>query len=241
MVNVIAIQTARAGSKSVPNKNEMIVDGRPLFLHNLISAMDCDAIKHVYMSTDIPLAEKFAHETGYTIIPRPEYLTGDDASHYETMKHGLKFAEEDRLKQVDILIVLLGNNRCALTEDLNRAISMLVNNENLDSVISVGKYNMFNPLRAYRVGQHGYLKNFSTSQQSSVATTKLLNDKDALGDVYFFNGSFWVMKRKSFLSNNGLQPFTWLGKKIGFIEQDASCMEIDAEWQINVVARQHDL
>lgn len=237
MVNVIAIQTARAGSKSVPNKNEMMIDGRPLFLHNLISAIDCNSIKHVYMSTDIPLAEKFADETGYTIIPRPKYLTGDKASHYETMKHGLEFAEEHRSKKVDILVVLLGNNRCAHTEDLNRAISKLMNDANLDSVISVGKYNMFNPLRAYRVGQHGNLANFSEFQESSLPKNKLINDKDVVGDVYFFNGSFWVMKRNSFLSNNGLQPFTWLGKKIGFIEQDASCMEIDAEWQINVVDR----
>ena len=237
MVNVIAIQTARAGSKSVPNKNEMMIDGRPLFLHNLISAIDCNSIQHVYMSTDIPLAQKFAYETGYTIIPRPEYLTGDKASHYETMKHGLEYAEKHRSKQVDILVVLLGNNRCAHTEDLNRAISMLMNDKKLDSVISVGKYNMFNPLRAYRVAQHGNLENFSRFQEPSVAKTNLINDKDAVGDVYFFNGSFWVMKRKSFFSNNGLQPFTWLGKQIGFIEQDASCMEIDAEWQVNVVAQ----
>ena len=237
MVNVIAIQTARAGSKSVPNKNEMIVDGRPLFLHNLISAIDCDAIKHVYMSTDIPLAEKFAHETGYTIIPRPEYLTGDNASHYETMKHGLKFAEEHRLKQVDILIVLLGNNRCAHKKDLNRAISMLMNDETLDSVISVGKYNMFNPLRAYRISRNGGLEKFSKLNEYSVSPDGLINDKNAVGDVYFFNGSFWAMRRKAFLSNNGLLPFAWLGKNVGYIEQDPSCMEIDAEWQIPVVQK----
>ena len=235
MVNVIAIQTARAGSKSVPNKNEMMIDGRPLFLHNLISAKNCKLIQHVYISTDIPLAEKFAHETGYQIIPRPKDLSGDKASHYETMKHGLEYAEKHRSKQVDILVVLLGNNRCAHTEDLNRAISMLMNDEKLDSVISVGKYNMFNPLRAYRVAQHGNLENFSRFQEPSVAKINLINDKDAVGDVYFFNGSFWVMKRKSFLSNNGLLPFTWLGKRIGHIEQDPSCMEIDAHWQIPVV------
>ena len=33
-MNIYALQTARAGSKSVPNKNIKIIDKKPLFYHN---------------------------------------------------------------------------------------------------------------------------------------------------------------------------------------------------------------
>ena len=51
-MNVYALQTARAGSKSVPNKNIMNIKGKPLYLHNVQYALDSDLIKQVYVSTD---------------------------------------------------------------------------------------------------------------------------------------------------------------------------------------------
>ena len=91
---------------------------------------------------------------------------------------------------------------------------------------------MYNPIRAYKV-QKNTLTNFFDTKiiRKKIKNQKMINQKDAFKDIYFFNGSFWIIRKKIFLKNNGLPPFTYLGKNIGFIEQDPKYMEIDAEWQ----------
>lgn len=231
----IAIQTARKGSKSVRLKNEILVEGVPLFLHNLISAKNSNKIDATFMSTDIEKAYDYADKFGFSIIPRDISLAGDDASHYETIKSALLAAESSLKKTVDILVVLLGNNRCAASNDLNSAVEMLEENTGLDSVISVGKYNMFNPLRAFKKNNKNRLNNCIDNLNKDLSGSSSLNDKNSMGDIFFFNGSFWAIRREVFFRNNGLKPFTWLGNEIGYIEQDPRCMEIDDSWQVQVV------
>ena len=44
-----------------------------------------------------------------------------------------------------------------------------------------------------------------------------------------------IMKREPLIANSGLKPFEWLGKNIGFYVQDPRAMEIDDNWQVDVV------
>ena len=50
MKKIAALQTARAGSKSVPKKNLLKVNGHPLFAHSILSANQ--VVLDVYCSTD---------------------------------------------------------------------------------------------------------------------------------------------------------------------------------------------
>ena len=51
-MNIYALQTARAGSKSVPNKNIINIRGKSLYLHNVQYAQKSKLIKDVFISTD---------------------------------------------------------------------------------------------------------------------------------------------------------------------------------------------
>ena len=186
-MNVYALQTARNGSKSVPNKNTLVYNGMKLFEYN-----------------------------------------------YAAILHGLREIEKIEMVNVDILVILLGNNRGAYIQDLETAINCVINEE-IDSCISVSEYNMFNPYRAYKE-DNGLLNTYIDQDEiEKQQTNSHKNDKDAFGNAYFFNGSFWVCRRQAIIDNTGLLPFSWLGRKIKPLVQDSSVMELDDKWQVPVI------
>jgi CMP-N-acetylneuraminic acid synthetase len=229
-MNIAALQTVRMGSKSVPNKNLTLIDDSPLWSYNAMYARECKLITDLYISTDI----LSIHKSGYKTIKRPENLCGDDASHYDVILHGLQNIDQRMHCEVEILVILLGNNNGAYEPDLTCAIKSLINNPKADSIMSVGKYNMFNPYRAYKYSK-GYADTYVDQKTTKKATKANHNDKNAYGDAYFFNGSFWICRREAIIKNNGLLPFPWLGKKILMYEQEPDIMEIDAFWQIKLL------
>lgn len=230
-MNFYALQTARAGSKSVPNKNIMEIKGKPLYLHNVLYALKSEIIEDVYVSTDYESIHNQSEIYGFKSIRRPKELCGDDSSHRETMIHGLEEIEKRTNKTCDYLVVLFGNTLGARTIDLDNAINMIINNPELDSIQSVSEYTMFNPFRAFKIN-NGLLE--TIVEQEFIKNNlkgKLPNDRNSAGKAFFMNGSFWIIKKEALYKNEGLLPFPFLGKKIGAYIQD-TMMEIDAPWQI---------
>ena len=135
-MRVFALQTARAGSKSVVDKNVMPVAGLPLFLHNVTSAIASKEIEGIYVSTDSEYILDYGIENHmeYKTIARPPALCTDDASHLQAIRHGLEQIEQREGCVVDILVILLGNSNGATSHDLDIAIEQLISNEGADSV-----------------------------------------------------------------------------------------------------------
>ena len=96
MSNVYALQTARAGSKSVISKNTMLFDNKPLFQHPVEKALQSKTIKQVYISTDIELIKENPSRLNYKVIDRPAYLCGDESSHLGSFTRKLSRIESIR-------------------------------------------------------------------------------------------------------------------------------------------------
>jgi CMP-N-acetylneuraminic acid synthetase len=250
-ISIAALQTARAGSKSVPNKNLMMYKGMPLFKHNLMHVINSTHVHNLYVSTDSKEIMKECKSTRNTlsrslgfnptnaihVIKRPAKLCKDESSHYDTILHGLKYIERKQKSKVDLLVVLLGNTPHAYTEDLDAALECFTNNwHDFDSCQSVGKFNMFNPQRAFNLRRDGTLVPVvGACREHFLKRKKNINDKDAFGDIYFFNGSFWIIKRETLLKNEGRGVFSWLGNRVMPWEQNSTYQEIDAEWQTKLL------
>jgi hypothetical protein len=94
---------------------------------------------------------------------------------------------------------------------------------------------MFNPFRAYEIRNGCLTTIVPQGLIQEKAKMKNINDKDSAGDIYFFNGSFWICRRETLVKNEGLLPFPWLGTRIRALVQE-DVMEIDAEWQLKCLA-----
>jgi len=224
--------TARAGSKSVPNKNTMLFDGYPLFYHNVVTAHHVSEIESVYVSTDCGVIKEYANsaEYAYTVIDRPLELSTDTASHHDVMVHGLEWMEQ-RGKAYDAIIIMLGNANGATAHDLSQAINMLELNQEASSVLSVSEFNMFNPFRAYKISDNMLDTVVPQSTIQEISVEKNLNDRKSAGTCYFFNGAFMAVRPHVIKARDGKLPFIWLGHNILPYVMPVS-MEIDAPWQI---------
>lgn len=236
-MNIAVLQTARAGSQSVIKKNTLVINNKPLFLHNIIHVKKSKYNLPIFLSTDIKGLENYSKQYNFKLIDRPDHLAGNDASHHEVITHGIIEIENFLRCKLDYIVVLLGNTIAAWHSDIDRAIDIISDNgRDVDSVVTVGKYNMFNPMRSMTKDSSGCLERLIQHEDFS-NSNKVVNtsDKDILGDVYYMNGSIMVMKRSAVFSKSNKLPFPWLGDKVVPIEQDPICMELDAQWQTSII------
>ena len=146
----IAIITARAGSKSILNKNVMLVGGKPLVWYPIQAAREAERIAKTYISTDSPEVMDVGRENGCEIIVRPEELCGDHINHGEVIKHAVEYADE-REKDLRNVALLLGNTVMLDGELLDTAMGMLDERTDLDSVMSVWQAADDHPLRSLEI------------------------------------------------------------------------------------------
>lgn len=226
--NIVALQTARTGSESIPKKNLLKVHGMPLFMYSIVAARDSRHIQHVYCSTDDDEIMAMSRCEQFKIVERPPHLRGSDASHLETIRHGVLEIEKELGKQ-DIVVLLLGNVVGLDGETLDDAIDMLGEN---DSVVSVSEFNMFNPFRVHTI-EDGLLKTWAN--QEDIRSDMNINDKNSAGSMYYCNGNFWVMQRDIIFQEDNQLPFQWLGHNIvPYVQRPF--LELDAEWQIPLLS-----
>jgi N-acylneuraminate cytidylyltransferase len=223
---IVSIQTARKGSKSVIDKNIIDVGGKRLFLHSIDIVSKSSYVSQTFVSTDCPVIKTYSKSNNFTVIDRPDYLASDDSSHHETMIHAILAAELATKKKIDLIVFLLGNTICAPAKDIDLCIEKMLSDKSIDSVQSVSKFNMFNPYRAHTINKNGMLKTVVGSSH-----IKSSNDKDAAGNIWFNNGSFFICRRDTVLSKKGASPFPWLGHNILPFQEDIK-MEVDAKWQL---------
>lgn len=234
-MEIAALLIARKGSKSVPNKNTIKVDGTPMFAHSLMAAIKSPLIDNVYVSTDCPLVKKYTKlimtQKSVTIIDRPDELCQDKSTPHEAMMHGLGVIEEKRGKKVDILVTLLGNTPFTNTADLDRGITNLIAKwDDYDSCMSVSELNCFNPYRAYKMDNDKLVPMVKPETED-----KFDYNRDSFGSVLFFNGSFWICKRETLIKNDGPSPYPWVGNNVLPLVEEEGTMEIDAPWQLKLV------
>jgi CMP-N-acetylneuraminic acid synthetase len=239
MSNIYAVSTARGGSKSVPNKNVMMINSKPLYLHNLLESIATAEIKATYISTDIEEVIQNASTYGYKVIIRPPELCQDASTHTETIYHALLAIEENVSEQVDVLVVMLGNTINMDRKVITQAIEMLTQDPELDSVITVIRANHFNPIRAYVDDGTGYITTYLTQDLIKEKTSRMhLSDKNSCGNILFQNG-LWIIRRRAIIKaqeqRQGLLPFQWFGDKIRYIEQDPRLQEIDDIYQVRLL------
>lgn len=86
---VVAIITARGGSKSLPRKNILPLNGLPLLAYSILAAQKCPYIKKCYLSTEDSEIKKVGLQFGAEIIDRPLPLASDQALSSDVVAHAL--------------------------------------------------------------------------------------------------------------------------------------------------------
>ena len=129
-MKILAVITARAGSKGIPNKNIRIIGGRPLIYYAIKNALSSQYITDVIVSTDSPEVAIIAKQMGAECRWRDESLCGDavtlDAVIADAVPSATKW---------DYVVTMQPTSPTLSVETLDKAIAYAMEND-LDTLIS---------------------------------------------------------------------------------------------------------
>lgn len=132
-MKIVAFLPAKGNSERVENKNIRLLDGKPLFLHNLEKLAECKFIDEVYLDSESDMIFELASEVNCKFMRRDPILATNKID-----GHQLFFNEASHV-EADIYIQLLGTSPFIKKETIKKGIDVLIANPKYDSVVLVRK------------------------------------------------------------------------------------------------------
>ena len=146
-MNVLGIIPARGGSKGVPQKNIKLLNSKPLIFYT-IQAAKASNLSDLIISTDCPKIAEIAKSFSVKVpFLRPNELSTDHAKSIDVAIHALKKMEEFGSKKYDAVMLLQPTTPYRSANHINKALDIIKNQPDLDSVISVVDVEGHHPAR----------------------------------------------------------------------------------------------
>ncbi len=202
----VAIITARAGSKSIINKNVYEVLGRPLVYYPIKAAAEAKKIDKIYISTDGEAIAEAGRKYGAEIIQRPEELGGDSINHGEVIKHAVEYVDTIE-REVKNIVLLLGNTVMIDGKIIDHCLQMLDNRPEIDSCMTVWEAQDDHPLRAMAINDEGILEAYGDKNRN-VST-----ERQSYPKAYYYDQGVWAFRKETVQTRDGVNPWWWMGKK----------------------------
>jgi CMP-N,N'-diacetyllegionaminic acid synthase len=216
-MRILALITARGGSKRVPGKNIRPLGGRPLIVWSIDLARGIPEICDILVSTDDAEILKIARGAG-ALAPwlRPAELATDSASSVDVCLHALDWYEEAR-GRVEALMLLQPTSPFRSRATVLRGIGLFRDNHR-QSVLGVSPA-ASHPMWCFKVNG----KSLQPFIEGAVAPSR----SQDLPPAYVMNGAFYLIepqdlrRQRSFYSDATLPLI---------IDEPAECIDIDTEW-----------
>ena len=152
---VLAVVTARGGSKGLPGKNIKVLNGLPLIGWTLNQLKNSKYVDEVYVSTDSGEIADVSREFGFPVPDlRPGYLADDAASSMDVLLYTIKVLEEQG-KIFDYVMLVEPTSPLRKRDDFDEIIKLAVENPEADGVISVGEVHGEHPAIIKKISQAG--------------------------------------------------------------------------------------
>jgi CMP-N,N'-diacetyllegionaminic acid synthase len=208
-MKIVSLTLARGGSKGVPRKNIIPVNGRPLISY-VIDASRQSKIDETWISTEDAEIAQVSEKFGARVLKRPDMMAQDTSKCEEALLH---FAEN-----VDFdMLVYIQTTSPLLTKDyINRGIAKMQTGH-YDSVFSV-----------YR--EH-WIPRWTMDVKPIDWNTSHRPRRQTIEPKYVENGAFYITSRKRLLES-GLR----YSGNIGVVEMPFSkSLQVDTMDELKVI------
>jgi CMP-N-acetylneuraminic acid synthetase len=193
---ILAVITARGGSKGIPRKNIKELAGKPLIEYTVNVAKKSKVITDLILSTDDQEIADICKNLGVDVpFLRPSKLANDKATHLEVMRHALQFMEEKYKVKFDYTIILQPTSPFRLVEDIDNTIKKMIDLGS-DSAVSITEIEENHPIK---------IKKFENDRVSSFCfEEKEGTRRQDLPIAYKRSGAVYAMKRDLIINENKL-------------------------------------
>lgn len=194
---ILGIIPARGGSKGVPHKNIRNLAGKPLIAYTIETALGCNEITDLVVTTDSEeirsIAMKFGAQAPFL---RPAELATDRALAVPTIQHAVKEMETIKGKKYDYIIMLQPTTPLKTTNDLSTALRKLMESD-ADGIISVINVDNWHPMKMKKIVD-GFMHDYEKPPMENPP-------RQILPPVFMVNGAIYATKRDVFMNRGTFQ------------------------------------
>ena len=219
---ILWLITARAGSKSIKNKNIKLLNDIPLIEYRIKSALSISKKENVWVSTDSKEYASIARKAGATVpFIRPKKLANDTATSNDVVLHAMDYAEKLGLN-FSYIALLQPTSPFVYSSDLLSALIQLRENDTAYSIVSV---------------KEARPNTFSIQDDSEFLDTlsKRFKKKKLVGRQQFTkqitpSGGFYISKWHQFR----LEKTFYTKKTLAYLMTDECSLDIDepTDWDL---------
>ncbi|WP_082073113.1 acylneuraminate cytidylyltransferase [Hyphomicrobium sp. 99] len=155
---VLAIIQARGGSKGLPNKNLLPLQGHPLIAYSVASALGAARVTRTIVSTDSEaIADAGCSYGAEAPFRRPALIADDDTPDLPLFQHALDWLWENERYRPEIVVQLRPTTPLRPRGLIDHAISLLESDQKADSVRGVTAPKQ-TPYKMWQPAEGGYMR-----------------------------------------------------------------------------------
>lgn len=220
---ILALITARGGSKGIPGKNIIPVAGKPLIGWTVDAARDAKCVDRVVLSTDCPRIREVGIQCGAQApFLRPEELARDDTPSMAVVLHAIQWLEENENYQPKWVLLLQPTSPLRTSADIE-AIAALAIRGNAPAAISVTPVSK-HPYWTKTMDAQGRISNLITG-------APVASRRQDLPAAYALNGALYLVDRTILLKQKTFSP----EGALGYVMPPERSLDIDSPWDLRLV------
>ena len=226
MSDIIAIIPARAGSKSLVDKNIKYLSGHPLIAYSIAAAKLSKKIDRVIVSTDSQKYTEIAKQYGAEVpFIRPDKISIDTAIDRDFLIHAMNWFKENESSVPEYWVHLRPTTPLRSIEIIDNAINEIMQDNNATSLRS-GHKAPESPLKWF-VKSNYYFRGLVDGEDYNLP-------KEAFEQVYIPDGFVDVVKSSFVMNNKEIHG----DRIIGF--ESPVCTEVDSVEEFEYIQYQLD-
>ena len=93
-MKIVSLILARGGSKGIPNKNIIEINGNPLLYYTANASLNSN-VNETWVSTDCDKINNVAQNIGCKVIDRPKEISGDNSKSDEALVRSRRYGRSE--------------------------------------------------------------------------------------------------------------------------------------------------
>jgi CMP-N-acetylneuraminic acid synthetase len=224
--NLLILIPARSGSKSIPNKNTILLSGEPLLSWTAKVAIDSDLSKNIVLSTDSDKIAQLGKELGLQVpFIRPKDLAQDRTLQLDVIKHAVVLLGENFNMKFDSIMLLQPTSPFRSRELIVKSYDYFCK-YNADTLITISDVSKFAPSTKYLVEKSLLPDLFQLellSEEKQKQKQKQGTLRQDFEQIWWRNGSIYIFNTATLINSNSLYG----GKTIGMPTNSVESINID--------------
>ena len=213
---IIAIITARGGSKGLPGKNIIDLNGHPLIAWSIQFALKTSLIERCIVSTDDEGIEKISVKYGAEVpFLREERLATDEAKSSDVI---LDTISRCNLEESSYIVLLEPTSPYRTTEDFKAVYKAMMTSKE-GKAVSLTETKSDNYAFQYEMNRDGAMRKID---KESEANNRRRQD---ISSTYYLNGAFYTSRVRDYITDPNFCTNATIGTKTSYFTD----IEIDNE------------